>query len=199
MSKLIDYVFTPISPWSYLGHDRFVALARKHAAEVKLKPADFGKIFAVSGGLPLKQRSPQRQAYRLAELKRWSEHLQSPLNLHPRHFPVSGDLAAKWILAADEQSSQAALALMGAIMRAVWVDERDISEAETLTSLAVARGLDAAALSARANAADIGARYDQSTTDAIDRQVFGAPSYIYRDEIFWGQDRLDFLDRALAK
>lgn len=199
MSKVIDYVFTPVSPWAYLGHDRFVAIARKHGAQVQVKPADFGKIFAVSGGLPLKQRSPQRQAYRLVELKRWSEHLQRPLNLHPKHFPVSGDPAAKWILAAAEGGPDAALALTGAIMRAVWVDERDVSDAATLTALAAEAGLDAAALAGRAGSADIGTRYDQSTTTAIDHQLFGAPTYIYRDEIFWGQDRLDFLDRALAK
>ncbi|MGH8801060.1 MAG: DsbA family protein, partial [Casimicrobiaceae bacterium] len=100
MPQRIDYYFTPTSPWSYLGHDRLVVLARRHRAEIAVKPIDLGRVFPVSGGLPLKQRAPQRQAYRLVELARWSKHLGVALNAQPAHFPVSGDLAAKWILAA---------------------------------------------------------------------------------------------------
>jgi 2-hydroxychromene-2-carboxylate isomerase len=197
--KHIDYYFTPVSPFTYLGHDRFVASAARHGASVEVKPVDMGKVFSVSGGLPLKQRAPQRQAYRLFELRRWREFLGVPLNLQPKFFPVPADLASKWILAAAERGSADALRLCGAIMRAVWVEERDVSDAGTLATIASEQGFDAATLAARAAAADVAARYETLTQEAIARQVFGAPTYIYRDEPFWGQDRLDFLDRALAK
>jgi 2-hydroxychromene-2-carboxylate isomerase len=197
--KQIDYFFTPVSPFTYLGHDRFVAIAGKHGASIAVKPVDLGKVFSVSGGLPLKQRTPQRQAYRIFELKRWRDLLDAPLNLHPKFFPVSGDLASKWILAAVEKSARDALKLAGAVMRAVWVEERDVSVGPTLSAIASEQGFDAALLASQAAAAEIGARYAALTQEAIDRQVFGAPTYIYRDEPFWGQDRLDFLDRALAK
>jgi len=197
--KHVDYYFTPVSPFTYFGHDRFVALANRHGASIVVKPVDIGKVFSVSGGLPLKQRAPQRQAYRLFELKRWREFLHMPLNLQPKFFPVPGDPASKWILAALEGGAAEGLKLAGAIMRAVWVEERDVSDAATLAALAAEQGLDAAHLGQRAAAADTGARYDALTQEAIERQVFGAPTYIYRDEPFWGQDRLDFLDRALAK
>ncbi|TMH37493.1 MAG: 2-hydroxychromene-2-carboxylate isomerase [Betaproteobacteria bacterium] len=197
--KNIDYYFTPVSPFTYLGHDRFVAMAKKHGASITVKPVDFGKVFSVSGGLPLKQRAPQRQAYRMFELKRWRELLDARLNLQPKFFPVSGDLASKWILAALERSSGDGVKLAGAIMRAVWAEERDVSDAATLSAIATEQGLDAPALAARAATEDVGARYQALTQEAIDRQVFGAPTYIYRDEPFWGQDRLDFLERALAK
>lgn len=199
MSKVVDYYFTPISPWTYLGHARFVDMARRHGAAIAVKAVDLGKVFSVSGGLPLKQRSAQRQAYRLVELKRWQQHLGVPLNVQPRHFPVPADLASKWILAAGDASQDRALALTGAIMSAVWVEERDVSDAATLAAIAGAQGIDAAALAAHAGSDDVKARFDALTHEAIDRQVFGAPTYIYRDEAFWGQDRLDFLDRALAK
>jgi 2-hydroxychromene-2-carboxylate isomerase len=157
-------------------------------------------VFAVSGGLPLKQRAPQRQAYRLVELGRWSKHLGLPLNLQPRHFPVPPALASKWILASlSQQGAVGALKLTGALLRAVWAEERNIAEADTLAAIASEQGFDAASLAERAAASDIGERYEALTQEAIDRQVFGAPTYIYRDEPFWGQDRLDFLDRALAK
>jgi 2-hydroxychromene-2-carboxylate isomerase len=199
MGKIVDYYFTPVSPWTYLGHARFIDIARRHGAAIAVKPVDLGKVFSVSGGLPLKQRSAQRQAYRLVELERWRNHLGVPLNVQPRHFPVSGDLASKWILAAGDAVPDRVLALTGAIMRALWVEERDVSDAGTLASLASAQSIDAAALAARAGSDDLKDRYEALTQEAIERQVFGAPTYTYRGEAFWGQDRLDFLDRALAK
>jgi len=199
MTKLVDYYFATISPFMYLGHERFVALARRHGATIAVKPINLGEVFPVSGGLPLSKRSPQRQAYRLVELKRWSEHLGIPLNCQPRYFPANGDRAAYWILAAEERDPGQALALTGAIGRALWNDERDVAAESTLVDIAQALGLDSAALAERAASEAIAGRYKALTGEAIARKVFGAPTYVYRDELFWGQDRLDFLDRALAK
>ncbi len=199
MSKSIDYYFTPVSPWTYLGHARFVDIARRQGASIAVKPVDFGKIFPVSGGLPLKQRSPQRQAYRLTELARWKDYLGLPLNTQPRFFPVPAELAARWILAAGEDDTDAALRLARAFMRAVWAEELDISDPATLKALAAGAGQDANALAQRAAADATRERYEALTQEAIERQVFGAPTFIYGGELFWGQDRLDFLDRSLAK
>lgn len=197
--KLVDYYFTPVSPWTYLGHARFVESARRHRAAVAVKPIDLGRVFPASGGLPLKDRPRQRQSYRLVELARWSKYLGIPLNLHPAHFPVRAELASRWILAAVEQGTDAALALALACGRAVWAEERNIAERETLAAIASAQHLDVAALDERANAPDIATRYATLTQEAIDRGVFGAPTYVVGGEMFWGQDRLDFLDRELAK
>ena len=200
MARNVEYFFTPVSPFTYLGHDRFVAIAGRHGVSIDVKPVDLGPVFAVSGGLPLKQRAPQRQAYRLVELARWSKHLGLPLNLQPRHFPVPAAIASKWILAAlSEQGAAGALKLTGALLRAVWAEERNIAENDTLAAIASEQGFDPRSLAEAAASVGIGERYDALTQEAIDRQVFGAPTYIYRDEPFWGQDRLDFLDRALAK
>lgn len=199
MNGHVDYYFTPISPFVYLGHARFVAIARRHGATIAVKPINLGQVFPVSGGLPLSKRAPQRQAYRLVELKRWSHHLGVPLKAQPAHFPISADLASRWVLAALEQSVDVALDLAFAQGRAVWSEDRNIADAVTLAAIATAQGLDAAVLAERANAADIAMRYAVLTQEAIDRGVFGAPTYVCGGELFWGQDRLDFLDRALAK
>ena len=199
MTRLIDYYFAPISPFVYLGHNRFVAIARKHGATIAVKAINLGEVFPVSGGLPLSKRAPQRQAYRLVELKRWSDYLDISINVQPRFFPVNGDLAAAWILAAQEQGVVQALTLTGAVGRAIWEQERDVAAESTLMEIASELRLDAVALARRAGSAEIVARYKALTQEAIDRQVFGAPTYVYRDELFWGQDRLDFLDRALAE
>jgi 2-hydroxychromene-2-carboxylate isomerase len=199
MTKHIDYYFGTVSPWAFLGHERFVAIAGKHDAQIAVKPMNLGEVFPVSGGLPLSKRAPQRQAYRLVELKRWSEHLGIPINIQPKFFPANGDLAACWVLAAAETGTAQALAMAGAIGRALWMEERDIANADTLAGVAQGIGLDAGKLAARAQSPELSARYAALTQEAISRGVFGAPSYVVQDELFWGQDRLDFLDRKLAK
>jgi 2-hydroxychromene-2-carboxylate isomerase len=199
MSRNVDYYFTPVSPFAYLGHERFVAIARARHATIGVKPIDLGRVFPVSGGLPLRQRAPQRQAYRIVELRRWSSFLQIPLNPQPAHFPVPADLAAKWVLAVLERGTQPALDFAGALGRAIWAEERNIADRDTLAAIATTLGHDAAAIDERANAPDIAQRYDVLTQEAIERGVFGAPTYVFGGELFWGQDRLDFLDRALAK
>lgn len=198
MDKVIDYFFFTVSPWTYLGHRRLLEIARKHGATVRPRPMDSAAVFPVSGGLPLPQRSKQRQAYRLTELARWSKFLGLPMNIQPKHFPVPATPAALMIIAAEETSADAALALTGLVLAAAWEREQDVSDQNTLVALADEAGADGKALDKRSQAAEIGERYRSYTQQAIERQVFGAPTYIYRDELFWGQDRLDFLDRALA-
>ncbi len=199
MGKAIDYYLATNSVWAYLGHDRVVALAKQHGADLAVKPINLGMVFPASGGQPLPQRAPQRQAYRLVEMARWAEFLGKPIHVQPKHFPVDGNPAALWILAAAEVGTAQALALFGAIGRALWEQERDISDPATLTAAATACGLDATALAARARHADMSARYKALTDEAIGRGVFGAPTYVLDGELFWGQDRLDFLARKLAK
>jgi carboxymethylenebutenolidase len=199
MTDVIDYYVSPMSPWTYLGHDAFVALAREHHAPVALKPIDLGRVFPVSGGLPLARRAPQRQAYRLVELRRWSAHRGIKLNLTPRHFPAPSEPASLWILAATQEDDDAGLRLLGAIGRACWAEERDIGDDATLRAVATECGLDANRVAERAAAPDTRMHYDTLTQEAIDRGIFGVPTYVLRGELFWGQDRLDFLGRALAQ
>lgn len=199
MGKTVDYYFTPVSPWAYLGHERLLAIAAKHGATVVPKLMELLQVFEVSGGLPLPKRAPQRQAYRLTELARWRDHLGIPINFQPKFAASSGELATRWIVAAAQSDPRAALALAGAIMRARFAEERDIADPATLAAIATGLGQDAAALAARAAEPAVAAAIAASTKEAIERQVFGAPTYVYRDELFWGQDRLDFLDRKLAQ
>lgn len=196
MAETIDYYFTPTSPWTYLGHERFGAIAERAGATVRCKPADFGKVFQVSGGLPLAQRAKQRQAYRLFELKRWRDFLGIPLTLHPKFFPAAAEPAGRLILAAPEAQQ---FRLAGALLRAVWAEERNIADAATLRAICGENGLDGERLVAEAQGPAVSERYAALTEEAIERQVFGAPTYFVRGEPFWGQDRLDFVERALAK
>lgn len=197
MRRTIDYYFATMSPWAYLGHQRLQALARQADADLRVRPMDLGKIFPLSGGLPLGKRSAQRQAYRLLELRRWSEWLQRPLILQPRFFPVSGDASSRLIsVVAQRDGSEAAMRLTGAVLSAVWTQERDIADEATLRELLAESGLAPARL-AQSQGDEAQALADAHTQAAIEAGVFGAPSYVLDGELFWGQDRLDFLERRL--
>ncbi len=200
MGRTVDYYFAPQSPWAYLGHQRLADIARRTGANIRVMPMDLGgKVFPISGGLPLGQRAPQRQAYRLVELQRFSEHLGAPLNLKPKYFPVGGDDAARLIIAADmAQGADAAMAVAGAVLSACWAQERNIADEKVLTELLAEQDLPTALLE-KSHSQAVQERYDAYTQAAIDAGVFGAPSYVIDGEIFWGQDRLDFVERALAR
>ena len=200
MSKTIQYFLAPHSPWTYLGHERLVALAKAAGAHVDIKPFDLGKVFGASGGLPLAKRAPQRQAYRLVELARWSEQLGLPLNPQPTFFPIPPDPAAKLIIAARTSlGGEAALDVAGAIMRALWADDRNIADDDALAQVADGCGFDGRMLVKSSQTAGVQEQYERNTDDAMAANVFGAPWYVIDGAGFWGQDRLDFVERALAK
>ncbi len=199
MSKTITYFLTPQSPFAYLGHARLVAIAQAKDAVVDIKPIDLGKVFSVSGGLPLSKRSPQRQAYRLAELARWSAHLNVPLNLQPKFFPAPPEQSAKLIIAARTSlGAGAALELAGAVMRALWAEDKNIADDATLVQVADLCGFDGRMLIKSAETAGVQEQLDKNTDEAIAANVFGAPWYVVDGQAFWGQDRLDFVERALG-
>ena len=198
MPVTVDYYFAPQSPWTYLGHTRFSALVQASGAQVRLLPVDLGAVFAVSGGLPLGKRPPQRQAYRLVELRRYSDYLGLPMVVQPRYFPVSGDDAARLIIAVDQQDgSAAAMRLAGAVFTAVWAQERDIASSQTLAELLQESGLPLTRLE-QSRSPEVQQQYEANTHQAIAAGIFGAPTYVVDGEMFWGQDRLDFVERKLA-
>ncbi|HJS84982.1 MAG TPA: 2-hydroxychromene-2-carboxylate isomerase [Acetobacteraceae bacterium] len=195
----IDYYVSLNSPWTHLGATRLEAMAKRHGASLRVFPVDFGTIFSASGGLPLPKRSPQRQAYRLMELERWRAHLRIPIQIRPKFFPANEVPAASCVIAARETIGDApAVALAHRVLKALWEEERDTGDAATLARLVADVGLDAPALTRLAAEERWAERRARDTQDALARGVFGAPSYVIGDEIFWGQDRLEFVERRLA-
>ncbi len=203
MTISIDYYTFLGSPWAYLGSRRLEAMLARHGATARIIPMDAANVFSVSGGLPLAKRAPQRQAYRLVDLARWRDYLEVPLNLQPKFFPRPEALPARLVIglrdAGGATAGEDAIRLAHAVMRAVWAEERDITDDATLDTILAENGFDAAACRAAAGSAAVSQAYAQGTEQANAAQVFGAPSYVLDGEIFWGQDRLDFLDRALAR
>lgn len=198
MPVTIDYYLSLNSPWTYMGSALLADMAKRHGATVNVKPAKFGPIFEQTGGLPLPKRSPQRQAYRLMELKRWREVRNIPIHIEPKYFPSDDTAATRLLIAAKLQGKDAHL-LSLELGRAVWEREESFADPAVIAAAAERAGLDAAAIRRAAPAdAELDRLYDQYTTEAVSAGVFGAPSYVLPSgEIFWGQDRLDLLERAL--
>jgi 2-hydroxychromene-2-carboxylate isomerase len=197
MSRQITVYYALQSPWTYLGWARLREIVARTGAAAHYRPIQSGRMFEASGTLPLAKRPKQRQAYRLMELRRWRDHLGVPLNLHPRYFPVDETLAARMTIAHGQRSGDLG-ALSEAMMAAVWVQERNLADRATLLEIAREQGADGAALLAAAQDQAVQSEYDANTDAAIEQGVFGVPTFVIGDELFWGQDRLDFVSRALA-
>ena len=196
---IIDYYVSLNSPWTYMGARRIEALAAQHQAELRIWPVDFGTIFAGSGGLPLPKRSPQRQAYRMMELARWKAELGLPYNLTPRCFPFNEALAAGCVIALRETQGHApAIRLAHRVLCALWEEERNPGDEAELAALIGECGLEAAPRLALGREPRWAEMRERDTAAALARGVFGAPSYVIQDEIFWGQDRLHFVAKKLA-
>ncbi|CAB3710744.1 2-hydroxychromene-2-carboxylate isomerase [Achromobacter pestifer] len=195
--KTIDYYFWLNSDWAYLGADRLEALAARQQATIRYLPVDLPNVYSRTGGVLLGQRSPERQAYRVAELARWCRKLGIHVNPRPAFMCPDAGLASRIVIAAD-RAGMPVLALYKAILKAEWCDDLDVSDPAVLRGILDQLGLDATGLLAAADAPDIEAAYRRNTDDAVKAGVFGSPSYVYRGEVFWGQDRLDMLEEAIA-
>lgn len=193
----IEYFFSFVSLWSYIGSHIFQDLVKRHHAEVAFKPINLYAIFKAGGGKPVRERPLPRQGYRLIEMQRWRDHYEIPLVLWPKFYPADPSLGHRMLLVALRDGADVAT-FVHAGLRAVWADELNIADPDTLVRLANANGLDGATMLAQANEPAIKARADELSREAIDRQLFGAPFYFYRGEPFWGQDRLPQLEDAIV-
>jgi 2-hydroxychromene-2-carboxylate isomerase len=194
----IDYYLSLNSPWSYLGSRRLMEIAAKAGATIDIKPTKFGAVFEKTGGLPLPKRAPARRDYRMQELKRWRAFHNRPLTLEPKFFPADELPGTRLVLRA-KRAGLDAVRLSSEIGCALWEMEHNIADPATLTEAARRAGIDPTALTGGPSDADLDALHDAYTTEALANGVFGAPTYrLPTGEFFWGQDRLDFLERALG-
>ncbi|MEG3618429.1 2-hydroxychromene-2-carboxylate isomerase [Magnetovibrio sp. PR-2] len=192
----IDYYFSVVSPWTYFGDARLHDIAQATGATLGYHPCSSPELFPNTGGKMLKDRGPNRQNYRMVELKRWKTHLNLDLNPTPAHFPVPEAPGSKLVLAAKDAGHDPG-PLVSALLKAVWVEDKDVSDPETLTTITNTAGLNGEVLLAASQDAKYDEAFTKSTQDAIDAGVFGYPTYVTDGVMFWGQDRLDFLERKL--
>ncbi len=193
------------SPWAYLAGPQLQDIVRRHRVRLQLKPYDFQAVVPKTGGVPIRTRPEPRRTYHDLELARWSDYLGMPLVLKPRHYPYEKPADPNWnkyagwmVIAAQDQGLDA-FPLSHAILRALWSEERDIARPEVRREIADENGYDGAALIAAEQSPRVHALYGAFSDEALALGVFGAPSFVLDGVIYWGQDRLGFVDRALAK
>ncbi|MCB1455838.1 MAG: 2-hydroxychromene-2-carboxylate isomerase [Nitratireductor sp.] len=197
MTGTIDYFFTSVSPFVYLGHRKLMEIVATHGASLAFRPFALGGVWENSGSVPLPQRSATRQRYRLVELQRIAEFRGETLNLHPAHFPVNPERADLCVIAIAQAGGNPADFLYETC-KAVWARNLDISDEAVLADLLQATGHPAEKMleNSRSQAA-VAARQD-NTQAAIAADAIGAPAYVYKNEVFWGQDRLELLEAMIS-
>ncbi len=194
----IDYYLGTISPWCYLAGDRLERIAREHKATITYKPVDMMQLFPRTGGQKPADRHESRRDYRLQELTRWAAYLKMLFNLHPAHFPVNMAPSSYAVIAAQAGGTGDVGALVRGFLRAVWAENRDVSDDAVIREVLAAHGFDPALAD---KGLFVGAeQYGRNLEEAVAAGVFGAPFYVVREtgQKFWGQDRLNFLADHLA-
>ena len=198
MGQTVECFYTLSSPWMYLGGPQLSDILKRHGATLLLKPYDFRLVIKHTGGIPLRTRPEPRQDYHALELDRWSRHLNIPIKLKPKHYPPSDQRQAGRMVMAAQGRGLDAMALSQALLRALWVEDRDIADPRVRVAIAEEEGLPGEALHREEESPSIDAEWDRNNQDAVQRGVFGAPTFFCGDLWLWGQDRLFFLDKHLA-
>ena len=192
----IDYYVFPLSVFSYLAGLEFEEIAARHGARVTYKPVQLMRMMAEVGTQTVAERHVSKQKYRLQDIARVARAKGLPVNLQPRHFPTNPVPASAAIITAQAQGGGDLGRLVHGFLRAVWAEERDIADGEVVRDILAQSGFDP-------DLADKGLltaveTLERNTDEALRRLVFGAPSYVVGEEVFWGQDRLPLLDAHLA-
>jgi 2-hydroxychromene-2-carboxylate isomerase len=203
MTELSCY-YSLSSPWAYFGGPKLQDVVRRHRVKLVLKPYDFQEVVPRTGGVPLRTRPEPRRTYHAQELDRWRQYLGMPLNLVPKHYPQDGKPAgwnkpAGWMVIAAQERGLDAPLLSHALLRALWAEERDTSDPSVRMTVANENGLPGAELVAAETSAPVQTLYKAYSEEAERLGVFGAPTYVLNGARYWGQDRLDFVDRALER
>ena len=196
MPRQVDYYFSLQSPWAYIGHQPFVELVSTYDLKVNYRPVLLVDLFSETGGLPLAQRHPVRQRYRMIELQRWRDKRGLNFHLQPANWPFNARLADGVVIAALEAGLDPEPYLQRAYA-AVWERQLNLADAATLVQLADDAGLPGQQLVERSRSEAISASYEQNRQDALSADVFGSPGYVLDGEVFWGQDRIELLGDAL--
>ena len=198
MTNILDYYFATPSPWAYLATPRLIELKNKYDLKINWKPSDLMEIFAVHGVAAVKDRPQPVQLNRLTELKRWGKFLNMPITIQPKFFPVDPSLSHRTIILARKNNIKIEN-LIFSFQKAVWADEKNISDENTIIEICKSNNFNSSSIIEDANSEEIINEYKKNTEDALSSNVWGSPTFIYNNELFWGQDRIDFLERAIQK
>ncbi len=191
----VEYFFDYVSPFAYLADTQLRALAERSGAEIVYRPFFLAGVMQAAKITP-PINSPNKGAYMMTDIRRWVERYRVPLNPNP-HFPVNTLHAMRAAVAAigDQRFGD----FHRAMFSGVWVEGKNLADEEVLRGAIDAVGLDGAAILARSKQAEVKDALRRNSDEAVERGAFGAPTFFIGEEMFWGNDRLDFVEEALHR
>ena len=193
--KTISYYFSVLSPFTYFAGDRLEKIASNQGAKINYLPMDIMGLFNKTGGLPPKQRHISRQKYRLQEIQRIASHTGMPVNINPKFWPTDPKPSSCTIINAPDGKGDKGQ-LIRNYLTACWARDLDIANEEVIRDCLTKAGFDPEVADIdNSSAIEI---FEQNTLKAQEDNVFGSPTYVVDDQVFWGQDRLEHLERYLA-
>lgn len=197
MAEPIDFYFDFSSPYGYLVSEKIDALAAQHGRKVRWHPILLGVIFKTTGSAPLTLQHPAKAAYYVGDFARSARFLGVPFK-QPSHFPLPTQVAARAYYWLHGQDCALARQFAHAVYRALFIDDRDISDPETIFEISAKNAIDRSILEPALQSPEIKARLKDEVERAMARGVFGSPTVIIDGETFFGADRLPQIERWLA-
>lgn len=195
MAATLEFFWELSSPYTYLAATQLDDLEQRTGAKVVWKPMLLGKVFEATGN-QMPARIPAKARYMGGDLKLWAQYYGVPIVVMPKVFPINSVAGARAAIAAEAQGQGPELSL--ALMQAYWGEGVDLSAPDAVLAVAQRAGLDVAALAAAMQSQEVKDQLRQNTDEAVARGAFGAPTFFVGEQMFWGNDRLPLIERALT-
>ncbi|NEX59581.1 2-hydroxychromene-2-carboxylate isomerase [Noviherbaspirillum galbum] len=196
MSKQVEFFFDVGSPYSYLAFHELPKIAARRGAEIKWRPMLLGGVFQATGNhSPV--TIPAKAVHLNVDLERWAKHFGVTFQM-PRVFPINTLPLMRGAVAMQRSGPKQFHRYLAAVFAAMFEHPRNLGEQAELASVLEEAGFDPAQFVALINDPAVKAELKDTTEEAVRRGVFGAPAFFVGNEMFWGQDRLHFVEQALA-
>ena len=198
--KQVEYFYSTHSAFAYIGSARLHEIAVAAGREIVHRPVDLGPVMLAAGAKASRERTEAHRQYFFGrEIERWAEYRSVPIiDYRPTHHDNTLALSSGMVIAAIDQRMNVD-ALVHAIMLSHWRDDSDLADADTLAAVAKTVDIDPAPLLEKAMSSEIQAKFEANTKEAIERSVFGSPTYFVDGDMFYGQDHLEFVEKAFTK
>ena len=199
MKQFIDFYMVVISPWCYLGLDRLISISKTYGIKINIKPIDIFSIFKEYGTKVFKDRPLPVQINRINEIKRWGNYLNIKIIEKPKFHPVDPNISSKVIIASllFDNDLEKTFALTKNLCEAVWVKDLNVSDEKVINQICEQLDLHEKTKTLYNEDGEVFEILQNNTIDAKKNNVFGVPTFLYKNELYFGQDRMFMLEQSI--